>query len=396
MVRSLVQAMPVLSRLVVALSLGVGGVSASTSPAPPLAPRPRPGTGDFLLLRDGTKRTGTLVGCGPSACRFNGGTVDRAQIDWVGLAGALPPAPQLDNPSRDVVFLAAGEVRIEPLLGVNAREVLTTEGSYPRTSVRWIHLAPPGAGERQSAPVPIVAAAPPAPATQPPPPSPTSGPPSPTPSRPGRTPSSPPGGGYERGALWIGKVTGRWWGDKPVAHTEERFRAEVRLREYRYPLKGITPETMGKSVGTMIRLEHEGTELTSEFHQSGENPFTTMLPENVQTAMELFEVAGKLAAAMQGTTAEKLGEALEDCAGMAGITQGQYSSAEEYVEGLKAAVEQLTEIQTLVNNVEQLDNELPDLQYQAYRVCVERARCQGRPDSDCDGLKPPGNWPDVP
>ena len=658
------------SRLVVAIWLGAGGAVAAPAQSPASQPLARPmarpahtGGTDLLVLGDGTKRTGTLVGCGPTACRFNTVTVERAQINWIGLGGALPPPPQLDDPSRDVVFLAGGEVRTEALLGVNTQEVVTAEGSYPRGSVRWIHLGPPGTGEQQPTPVPIVAATPPTPATPPPPPSPTPGPPSPTPP-PRRTPSSPPGGEYERGALWIGKANGRWWGDKPEGHTELKFSAQVRLREYRYSLKGITPETMGKRVGTMIRLEHEGTTLSAEFHQSGdwgsceghgtttlsyglnapgvghasviylkaagvdlttrlgfdvprpgglyvvdlptrnedkypvechttggdtsrmgpyttvvigrspvgphmfahedpqlrrlvngdgqmtgsfkapavgafdhvevqwnicregvrcsesggptgpgdncpqtteadsrvetnrakveeyakdlakrwekyqdqmkeakehlhdfevtmrvcnvqnwignvliallapegeaaeeleaalkkdalaaltpeeqealvkgglqqvaemvnaivsgENPFKTMLPENIQTAMELFEVAGKLAAAMQGTTGEKLGDALEECAGTAGITQGQYSSAEEYVEGLKAAVEQLTEVQTLVNNVKQLDNQLPDLQYQAYRACVERARCQGRSDSDCDGLKPPGNWPDVP
>ena len=652
------------------------------------APAPRP-SGDLLLLRDGSRMTGTLVGCGGTACRFNNSTVDRGRIGWIGLSGAVPPPPQIDDPTKDAIFLSGGEVRKESLESVNAHEVATEAGSYPRGDVRWIHLAPPGAegGAPQTTPTSIVAATPPEdsnpeggseatpPVPTPPPPTappPTAAPPTPParttpgppPTRPPRR-SPPPGDpSAERGSLWTGYVRGRWWGDKPEAHTELKFRAQVRLREYRYPLFGITPETVGKRIGTMIRLEHEESSLTSHFHQAGdwggcdgdgtttlsygfnepgvghasviylktadldftkrlgfdvprhgglyrldvptrnddkfpaechskggeftqmehytmpvigrspvgphvfasedpqlrslangdgqmagsfkapavgafdhlevewsicregvqcsdtggpagagddcpqtieadsrvetnrakyeafakdiaerwgkyqkqmeeakahlhdfevtmrvcnvqnwigtvllallapegeaaealeqalakdplaaltpeeeealvkgglkqvadmvdkfikgENPFTTMLPEDIQTAMELFGLAGKLAAAMQGTTAEGLGKALEECAGTAGITQGQYSSAEEYVSGLKAAVEQLAEIQSLVNDVKQLDNQLPDLQYQAYRACVERARCQGKPDSACDGLRPPGDWPPVP
>lgn len=642
-------------------------------------PLPRP-SGDLLLLRDGTRMAGSLVGCGGTACRFNSSTVDRGRIEWIGLAGAVLPPPQLDNPADASVFLAGGGVRKESLVGVNTREVVTDAGSYPRNDVRWIHLGLSGSqgSDQQANPTPIVAATPPGDnqtpgGTAPTPAAPTPAPTAPPKSTPGLTPTpgaphptlAPPGGGkFELGALWTGIVRGRWGGDKPEAHTESKFRAQVRLREYRYPLYGITPDTAGRRIGTMVRLEPEGTSLTSHFLQTGdwgscegegtttlsytpnergvdhpsviylktanvdftkrlgfevprrgglyvvalptrnddkfptechtrggditrmaaymvpllgrspvgphmspsedpelrslsdgdgrmvghftapavgafdrvevewsicregvqcsqpggpagpgddcpqtteansrvdtnraqseeyakeigakwakyqqqmeearahlhdfqvtmrvcnvqnwignvliallapegeaaealqaalkedplatltpeeeealikgglkqvadminkiehgENPFTTMLPENVQTALELLGVAGKLAAAMQGTTAEKLGEALEECAGTAGITQGQYSSAEEYVSGLKAAVEQLAEVQTLVNDVKQLDNQLPDLQYQAYRACVERARCQGRPDSDCDGLKPAGNWPEVP
>lgn len=648
----------------------------------PAVVRPSSG-GDRLLLYDGTTMLGTLVGCGGSACRFNNDTVVRARIDWIGLGGAMPPPPQLADPGKDSVFLAGGEVKIESLVGVNAHEVVTDGGSYPRGDVRWIHVAPQGSqgGDQQPAPTPIVAATPPGgdqgsggPGPTPPPPAspiptpppgdrPTPPPPPTKPSPPHRAP--PPGGGkFELGAVWTGVVSGRWWGDKPEAHTVVKFRARVRLREYRYPLIGITRETMGKRIGTLVRLEHEGTVLTSHFDQSGrwgacrgqgtttlsyaldergvdhaskiylktadvdfagqlgfdvprhgglyivdlatnpnvrfsasceanggtftqmepfttpvlgrsplgphlfpfedpelrslslndgqmaghfqapavgafdhlevewsicregvrcsqpgapggpgddcpqtteadsrvdtnrtkyeayareiagrwleyqkqmeearahlrdfqttmrvcnvqnwignllvallapeeeavaaldqaleeggsaalsaeeraaltqgglkqvaemvdkivkgENPFTTMLPEDVQTALELFGVASKLAGALQGSTAEQLGQALEECAGTAGITQGQYSSAEEYVSGLKTAVGQLADIQKLVNDVKQLDNELPDLQYQAYRACVERARCQNRPDSDCDGLKPAGNWPEVP
>ena len=649
-------------------------------------PLPRPG-GDLLLLRNGKRLTGSLAGCGGTACRFNSSTVERARIEWIGLAGSVLPPPQLDDPAADTVFLAGGEVKKESLVGVNTREVATDGGSYPRSDVRWIYIGLSGSqGNDQPAnPTPIVAATPPGdsqmsggtaptpgaptPAPTAPPRStpgvtPTPGPPHPTPSPPARSPTPPGNAKFELGGLWSGFVRGRWWGDKPEAHTELKFRAQVRLREYRYPLYGITPDTAGRRIGAMIRLEHEGTSVASDFRQTGkwggcegegttrlayalnergvghasvlylktadvdftkrlgfdvprhgglyvvdfptpnddrftaqchangrdftqmepftmpligrspvgphmspfedpqlrslsdgdgrmvghftapavgafdhleiewsicregvqcsdggapagagdecpqtteadsrvetnraqyeeyakeigakwakyqqqmeearrhlhdfqvtmrvcnvqnwignvliallapegeaaealqaalkedplatltpaeedalirgglkqvadminkiehgENPFATMLPENVQTAMELLGVAGKLAAAMQGTTADKLGEALEECAGTAGITQGQYSSAEEYVSGLKAAVDQLAEVQTLVNTVKQLDNQLPDLQYRAYAACVERARCQGKPDSACEGLKPAGDWPPVP
>lgn len=56
---------------------------------------------------------------------------------------------------------------------------------------------------------------------------------------------------------------------------------------------------------------------------------------------------------------------------------------------------EVPDMQKLINEINQLDNQLPDLQYQAYAACVHRARCLGQPESNCDKLKPAGNWPAV-
>ncbi|HUK13661.1 MAG TPA: hypothetical protein VLW17_10220 [Thermoanaerobaculaceae bacterium] len=150
--------------------------------------------GDVLLLRDGSRKTGALKGCGGPACLLDSTPIPREQIEWIGL-GAIPPPPQLADPGADAVFLAGGGQKAETMLGITTQQVSTDAGSYPRAQVRWIHLAPPG-GEGQSTPTPIVAATP----SITPPPTPTSTPtntPSPTPTStptPTRTPSrTPPG-----------------------------------------------------------------------------------------------------------------------------------------------------------------------------------------------------------
>ena len=72
-----------------------------------------------------------------------------------------------------------------------------------------------------------------------------------------------------------------------------------------------------------------------------------------------------------------------------------WKGANEYVDSLKEAMAKLPGVERLVNDIHQLDNALPDLQYKAYAACVRRARCLGQPESSCARLKPAGNWPEV-
>jgi hypothetical protein len=179
-------------------------------------------SGDVLLMRDGSQKTGTLTGCGGQACLFDGTPIPRDLMGWLGL-GAIPPPPQLGDPTADAIVLASGEQKAESVLGITTRDVITDAASYPRSDVRWIHLAAPSGEGTGGPPTPtpiIVATSPeetPPPATSPPgtpppetpppgtPPTgtpppggtPTPGVPSPTPSHPRRSPTpraTPPGG----------------------------------------------------------------------------------------------------------------------------------------------------------------------------------------------------------
>jgi hypothetical protein len=676
--------------LVASFAFVTSAVGQGLHSAPGLAARrPQPGGGDRLVLRSGETRTGSLTGCGGSACLFNGSAVPRDEIEWIGLSGAIPPMPQVDNPAVDTIFLAGGDVRHETFETLNASTVLTDQGSYARSDVRWIHLASLGqgggtptpstsgtpvieGGEVTPAPSPVESPAPTAPPTKAPTAKPTRGP----------TPKNPPKGQYEVGHLWSGEIHIHLRQDSANAtspgYNDIKSDIAAHLREFKTPLKRL--DTF-KVYGTLARLEPEGTEIRTHFEsdvqgefggnhcdgsgaltltygpdasgydhgsalyinrteadttpwigfpivrgtpryiiafgprseddhftvnctswhwtgtlenghreeqsytqdgtfytgaigkipvagcppflvhvcdpqirtiigengrmfgsfhnswedgdyhndlevrwslcrddvpcteappepektpcppttvaqgfvdnnrneynakaaqiaelwktyqqemaeakthlkdfentmrvcnvenwigkvliallapeeeviaaaeqaaaaggsaaldaeqeaaliqkglntvaefvdklEKGENPWTALAPEDVKNALNALDAAKKFLGAMQGSTADQLGESLQECAGTAGITQDQYTSAEEYVSGLKKAVEGLADVQTLVNDCKQLDNQLPDLQYKLYQACLENARCNHKPDSDCDSLKPAGNW----
>jgi hypothetical protein len=655
--------------------------------------RPHPGGGDRLVLRSGETRTGSLTGCGGSACLFNGSAVPRDEIEWIGLSGAFPPMPQVDNPGIDTIFLAGGDVKHETFETVNANTVLTDRGSYPRGNVRWIHLASSGTqgggtptpsvsgtpviegGEVTPVPTGVGSPVPTVPPTRPPTRPPT--PKNPTPPT-GRSPAP---GHNVPGHLWSGMIhihyRSNYSNGVAPGYTDVKTDIAAHLREYTTPLKRLDtfkvygafswlepegtemrthfesdqqsqlggnhcdgkgtltlthgPDTPGYShasalyinrsqadttpwigfpivpgtprymigidgrsddhftvnctswnwVGTMENGHREEQSYTQDgtfytavigknpvagcpaflvhvcdpeirtivgengrmfgsFHNSweqddfhndlevrwslcrddvpcaesppepektpcpptteaqgwvdknrdeynakatqiaelwktyqqemaeakthlkdfentmrvcnvqnwiskvliallapeeeaiaaaeeaaaaggsaalnaeqeaaliqkglntvaefidklerGENPWTALAPEDVKNALNALDAAKQFMSAMEGSSVDQLGESLEECAGTAGITQDQYTSAEEYVSGLKKAVEGLADVQTLVNDCKQLDNQLPDLQYKLYQACLENARCNHTPESDCDSLKPPGDW----
>ncbi len=123
-----------------------GAIVSASQPVQPLGRAtglgPRSGGPDRLLLRDGSTRIGALTGCGGEACLFGGTPIERARIEWIGLAGAAGAPPAVTGGAA-AVFMTSGEVRAESLESVNAHQVITDAGGYPRSDVRWIYL---GAG----------------------------------------------------------------------------------------------------------------------------------------------------------------------------------------------------------------------------------------------------------
>jgi hypothetical protein len=234
--------------------------------------RPHPGGGDRLVLRSGETRTGSLTGCGGSACLFNGSPVPRDDIDWIGLSGAIPPMPQVDNPGVDTIFLAGGDVEHETLETVNAYTVLTDRGSYPRGDVRWIHLASSGA-QGGGTPTPNRSATPvieggevtPVPTSAETTPSPRpSVTPSPTPTT---TPTaSPTPTGHHAGHLWSGMIhihyRSNYSNGVAPGYSDVKTDIAAHLREYTTPLKRL--DTF-KVYGAFAWLEPEGTEMRTHF-----------------------------------------------------------------------------------------------------------------------------------
>jgi hypothetical protein len=271
--------------LVVSVAFVTSAVGQGLHSAPGLASRrPPSGDGDRLVLRSGETRTGSLTGCGGSACLFNGSAVPRDEIEWIGLSGAIPPMPQVDNPGIDTIFLVGGDVKHETFDTVNTNTVLTDRGSYPRNDVRWIHLASSGqqGGGAATTPTPVAAVTPvieggevtPVPTSAETTPSPTpSITPSPTPTS---TPTSSPtptgptptvSPSRHGGHLWSGTIHIHFRQNDPVSwgpggYSDVKTDIAAHLREYRTPL--IRPDT-GKAYGTFAALEPEGTEMRTHF-----------------------------------------------------------------------------------------------------------------------------------
>lgn len=247
---------------------------------------------DVVITSRAEVLKGRLLGCVAEHCSLDGVAIDRRDIVWIGLSVVLPP-PMATQTAVDEVHRYDRSVEVTKLLGINSRQVVTERGSYPRSDVKWIHLALYGASlpgpvggssvrptprpEGQPTPVPpgIPTPATPQPtprSTPQPSPAPTAQPtvPPPTPATP--TPSQPSPGYGERGALWLGVVRMQHRGT-----TGEGYRfdltatVQVRLREYRHPLFcRVTGGAGWIRVGTMVKLEYEGTRLASSYlYQKG-------------------------------------------------------------------------------------------------------------------------------
>ena len=129
----------------------------------------------------------------------------------------------------------------------------------------------------------------------------------------------------------------------------------------------------------------------------GEDPTTAIAPEGVQVWDESFAAIQKVETLFSDTTTVSgMEKSIEECQGSFLVSAETKLSADKCVEGFKAALDSLAEFHMVENDIRDLDTELPNLQYDAWAACVVRARCEGTPESDCDGKKPEGDWPPVP
>jgi len=129
---------------------------------------------------------------------------------------------------------------------------------------------------------------------------------------------------------------------------------------------------------------------------NNQDPTVKLLPNSFfQTYLSAATAAEKALAFINGSSVAQLEQLLQGCSGPIGLSYNTWKGANEYVSALKEAMATVPRTQTLVNDIRQLDTELPDLQYKDYAACVRRARCLDQPESSCASLKPAGNWPDV-
>jgi hypothetical protein len=181
---------------------------------------------DVLYLMGGEGLKGTLQGCSAEACILEEIIHPRAGIVMIGLAVTPADAPPpIADPLADAVN-RRDTAAWEPgrLIAIDEATVVTEEGSYDRTDVAWVYLAPRLGG-----------AAPP--------------------------PAGPTAAG-EAGALWTGRIDARYSAEEGGAVTTVTITADpVRLREVRFPLLMGRPEGP-LEIGTFTRLDTEGTVIT--------------------------------------------------------------------------------------------------------------------------------------
>jgi hypothetical protein len=197
---------------------------------PPLPAR----AADLLLLRAGGERHGQLQSCVAEQCRLSGDSIARAAIAWIGFADPQPPPPGVADPARDAVFLVDDTVLTGHVVAITLGDVAMDETSVERAKVRWVWFA--GA--------PIAGVQPPSSAT-----------PTPTPSGPG--------------FFWIGRITGHYTGTVDGITSRFDVTVDARLREVQKSALLLPDPRGGRRVGTMIRLEPEGTIVQAQVQASG-------------------------------------------------------------------------------------------------------------------------------
>ena len=369
-----------------ALALAVPG---GQSEVRPNAPAAQPAGADLLLLRDGSRLSGTLTGCGREACRLDGATIERSRIAWIGLHGVTEPPVRDPGPSADTVFLSSGETKLAALSGVDALEVATEGGSYPRSAVSWVLI---GSGS-PSQPVS-----------------------SPSPGPADKCPKTDEADNLLRTnraqyATFRDEIAKRW-----EEHENQMGNARENAYDFQVTVRVCNnQEWIGKVLIALVAPDVEaeealsqandegGAEVSSAQEQeallrggiptvaafvaklaNGEKPWATLAPAQVQGFEKTCTAAGKILGLWQGPSGEEMSRELDVCAGTSGVEPETYANGQAFLAALKAAVEQLPQIQTLVAKLKQLDEQLPQLQDQAYRACADRARCLGQPESACD------------
>ena len=255
------------SAAVAALFAAPGGGATPAEPIPQTVPPERGAPTDVLVGRDGQRQTGELQSCVGPRCRFDNQTVAKDAIEWLGMGVRETTPPAVVHADQDELHLRDGSVRTGALVGISLGEVLLETGSFDRDQVTWLHLAgPPGAQAEGALPATG------APGTGqgcegPGCPSPTPPlPPSKRPPPPLLPPPTPPplakGDHLVRGHLWSGTIHVHQRTTFDSGFTDDKSDIEARLREFPVPLR---EPRAGKIYGTEIRLEPEGAVFRSRF-----------------------------------------------------------------------------------------------------------------------------------
>ncbi len=126
---------------------------------------------------------------------------------------------------------------------------------------------------------------------------------------------------------------------------------------------------------------------------NGEDPTIALTAEEYQVFQEELTGLQKIMGLFPNANPGQMEKSLDSCAGTIGVSVATKMSADKCIEGFKAAADTARQMQQLSNDIRQLDTKLPDLQYKAWAACVNRARCEGTPESACDDKKPAGDWP---
>lgn len=196
--------------------------------------RLKPTQTDVVVGRDGSIHQGVLQGCGGGVCAVDNHPLFVRDIAWIGLGvdpSARPPAPPADR-SVDGIQVGDGALQPARLVGINDDTVVTERGSFPRSRVDWIYIAPaPGGAGFVSG---TERGRPDAPPGVAPPPPPSGCPRGCPPSGASPAATAPAGTGSE-GAVWVGAISGRLLVDHGAAWSSHTFLAQVRARERVHP-----------------------------------------------------------------------------------------------------------------------------------------------------------------
>lgn len=130
------------------LLLTVGTAWASPYLVPGLGGTSRALSQDVLILRSDETRSGELQTCVATTCTLDSASVPRDAIAWIGLRGAEPDPPAVNDPAQDEVHLKDSSVHAGQLTFVDSGRVVTERDSYERDKVAWVYLTPPKADEQ--------------------------------------------------------------------------------------------------------------------------------------------------------------------------------------------------------------------------------------------------------
>lgn len=122
--------------------------------------------------------------------------------------------------------------------------------------------------------------------------------------------------------------------------------------------------------------------------------FQTGDVKQLLTAVEAIKKFFETVPVLNSGEPEKFLEHLDEC--NAPLSSDLTKSAQTFLIEMQNALEELHDYNKLANDLRSKQDDCLNKQFDAYRACVENARCKGTPESACDSKKPPGNWPEIP